>query len=155
MLVITGTFIRIYSAVYIYGKKTVSLIQAGPYSVVRNPLYVGSLVAGIGIGLESENVLILALIVFFFVVYYPFIIADEERRLAEVHGEEFLSYCSRVPRFIPNPFLFNEPETLEVNARKLKWAFMDGLAFMVGTLALVILEALQIAHLLPVVMTVP
>lgn len=155
MLVMVGTLIRLYAAVYVYGRKTVSLIQSGPYSVVRNPLYVGSLVAGIGLGLESENVIALALIVFFFVIYYPFVIVNEERRLAELHGNDFLNYCLRVPRFIPNFFIFSEPETLEVNARKLKWAFLDSFAFMAGALLLAIVEALQVANLVPVLITVP
>ena len=62
---------RLWALVYISGNKRLELISDGPYSIVRNPLYFFSLIGSIGIGLASENLLIMALMVVFYAAYYP------------------------------------------------------------------------------------
>ena len=39
ILVVFGSFGRIWASLYIEGNKTKNLITAGPFSMVRNPLY--------------------------------------------------------------------------------------------------------------------
>lgn len=155
LLVATGTYIRIYSAVFIYGRKTTTLVTSGPYSVVRNPLYLGSLLAAIGLGLVSENLLFLGLIVLMFVAYYPWVVLGEEDRLRTVHGSDFEAYCFSTPRFIPAFRLFHEPEFYEVNTRKLKWAFLDGLAFVWGALGVSLIEAFHDFDVIPILLRFP
>jgi isoprenylcysteine carboxyl methyltransferase (ICMT) family protein YpbQ len=70
---------RLWALMYISGNKRGELITKGPYSIVRHPLYVLSLIGALGIGLASENLLILALISLFYLFYYPFTILAEEK----------------------------------------------------------------------------
>ncbi len=147
---------RLWSALYIAGNKTKNLICDGPYSMVRNPLYFFSFFGAIGLGLATENLLIIGLIVILFIIYYPFVIMGEEKKLIEVHGEEFLNYMKHVPRFIPNPFKFKEPEFYSVNVKKYKIAFIDAMGFFSIYICVQIVNLLHAEHMvLPVKFYIP
>ena len=81
---------RLWALMYIGGLKKRELITDGPYSIVRNPLYISSLIGAIGIGLASENLLILAVILLFYLLYYPFTILAEEKKLADKFGNDYI-----------------------------------------------------------------
>ena len=68
---------RLWALLYISGYKKLELITEGPYSIVRHPLYVFSLIGAIGIGLASENILVLAALVIFYLSYSPLTIFAE------------------------------------------------------------------------------
>jgi protein-S-isoprenylcysteine O-methyltransferase Ste14 len=146
---------RLWSALYIAGNKTKTLISEGPYSMVRNPLYFFSFFGAIGLGLTTENLLILLLIVVLFIIYYPFVIIGEEKRLIEVHGDEFLAYMKHVPRFIPNPFKFKEPEFYNVNVKKYKIAFVDAMGFFSIYICVQIVNILHAAKVIPAYFSIP
>lgn len=98
-LVIAGLLIRGWAASSI--RKNRVLTTHGPYAFTRNPLYLGSFLIGIGFGIASGVLWILALFVVFFVVVYGLTMRKEERRLAERFGESFDRYVDAVPRFLP------------------------------------------------------
>ena len=95
--VIISAFGRVWSSIYIAGYKASDLVELGPYSVTRNPLYLFSLIGAAGIGLASGSLLILVLFMLAFGLYYPFVIRREEKELTGWHGPEFLSYIERAP----------------------------------------------------------
>ena len=77
------------------------LITGGPYAFVRNPIYLGSLVLGLGmVGLLGDPWLLLphALV---FAVFFGMIVPAEEQFLAAQFGEEFARFCRAVPRAVP------------------------------------------------------
>lgn len=78
-----------------------TLNTRGPYSHVRNPLYVGNLgiVAGL-LGLANNPIVALVGLGFFFGEYF-FIIRAEENFLRGKFGEAFEVFCSKVPRWVP------------------------------------------------------
>ncbi len=112
LLSLFGEAIRIFGVAHIGGvsrTKTYStgqkLITSGPFSRVRNPLYVGNFFLSVGM-VVSANVHPLftaGFIAFFFIQYIP-IIRWEEQNLRNTFGDEFDEYISRVPRWIPSPF---------------------------------------------------
>ena len=55
-----------------------------------------------GVGLSTETLTYPLLFLVIFGLYYPGIMAREERRLEELFGESFRQYRQRVPRFWPN-----------------------------------------------------
>jgi Putative protein-S-isoprenylcysteine methyltransferase len=69
VLIVITTLGRIWCFVYISGYKDDRLIQYGPYSLVRNPLYLFSFMGTIGLGLATENLVALALMVIYFVSF--------------------------------------------------------------------------------------
>lgn len=146
---------RLWTSMYISGYKTHNLIQEGPYSVVRNPLYFFSFLGATGLGFSSENILVLGLIVSLFAIYYPFVILAEEQEMVKIHGEEYIKYMERVPRFIPKLSLFKEPELYIVKAKKYRKTFFDAMWFIWFYMLLQIVERFQEIGLLPVIFRVP
>lgn len=94
-----GVLIRGWAAGSI--RKNKVLTTHGPYAFTRNPLYFGSFLIGIGFGIASGVLWILALFLVFFFVIYGKTMRREEKRLGELFGEEFDRYAGAVPRFLP------------------------------------------------------
>jgi protein-S-isoprenylcysteine O-methyltransferase Ste14 len=116
---------RLWALLYISGKKTHEVITDGPYSIVRHPLYLFSFIGAIGIGLVSENLLVLAAIIFFYLLYYPLTILSEEKTLTKKFGQAYIDYAKITPRFLPKPSLYQSPDYFVVNAE----IFLKNLAF--------------------------
>lgn len=97
-LVLPGLWLRGYAAGYV--KKNAELTVSGPYAYTRNPLYLGSILIAFGFALASQSpYVVLALALFFTVIYIP-VIASEEKFLRETFPG-FKTYCQHVPRLFP------------------------------------------------------
>lgn len=84
--------------------QTDALIKNGPYSLVRNPIYLCDWLAICGISLCFPWKGILLPILFY--IHYIQIIKYEEKSLLENYGKEFVEYTKSTPRLIPNPKSF-------------------------------------------------
>jgi len=146
---------RLWALMYISGSKRQELITEGPYSMVRHPLYVFSLIGAIGIGLASENLLILAMITIFYLFYYPFTILAEEKKLTNRFGQAYLDYKARTPRFLPKLSLYKEPETYQVKAASFVSNFTDGMWFIWIFILMHFIEKLQDSGFIPVFLRIP
>lgn len=98
VLVAAGIGLRLWAAGHM-GMKQESLAITGPYAHTRNPLYTGTLVAGLGFCLASGLWWSYLLLVCLFTLFYIPTIIVEERYLAERHGDAFADYSRHVPRF--------------------------------------------------------
>jgi protein-S-isoprenylcysteine O-methyltransferase Ste14 len=77
------------------------LITGGPFAHVRNPIYLASIILGLGmVGLLGDPWMF-ALYVGVFVFLYTAIVPAEEAFLRTTFPEEFARYCAHVPRLIP------------------------------------------------------
>ena len=77
------------------------LVTGGPFAYVRNPIYLASIVLGLGmVGLLGDSWM-LALYAGVFVFLYTAIVPAEEAFLRKTFPEEFARYCANVPRMIP------------------------------------------------------
>jgi protein-S-isoprenylcysteine O-methyltransferase Ste14 len=79
------------------------LITNGPFSYVRNPLYLGNMLLYEGVGIMSMALfpwMLLVAIAWFYVQYY-LIVTREEEYLAATFGGEFDEYRKNVRRFVP------------------------------------------------------
>jgi protein-S-isoprenylcysteine O-methyltransferase Ste14 len=155
VLVVIAAFGRLWSLSYISGNKTRNLVTEGPYSMVRNPLYLFSLIGASGIGISSESITVLGSILLAFAIYYPLVIRAEEERLLSLHKESFQSYSSEVPSFIPKFFRFREPVEYPVNARLFRRAFFSVMWFPLAYILIITIAHLQEAGLVPVLFSIP
>ncbi len=155
VLVILCTFGRLWTLAYISGHKTTNLITVGPYSMVRNPLYFCSLLGSIGIGLASKNLLVLGLIVFMFIIYYPFVIRAEEKNLEGVHGQAFLDFKKKVPMFIPRFSQYATPEKYEIDTRLFRRSFFSAVWFPLIYMLVLLIDVLHAAAILPTFISIP
>jgi protein-S-isoprenylcysteine O-methyltransferase Ste14 len=155
MLVCVGMLGRIWTALYISGYKCDTLVTKGPYSIVRNPLYFFSFLGAAGIGLSSESLLMTMLICLLFLLYYPFVVLHEEKQLASRHVIEFQQYASVTPRFVPNFFLYDQPESYTVSVKQYQKSFLDASMFILIYAILQLLERLHESGILPTYLRIP
>jgi len=105
MAVVQG--VRMYAASYLWGRQAVSKVEAdflcttGPYAHIRNPLYLGNFLIGIGICVAINEWYAYALFVISYVFVYSIVIPFEERFLREKFGDVYVEYVVHTGRLIP------------------------------------------------------
>ena len=82
-------------------RREATLVQHGPYRYIRNPMYSGLMLLGVGIGLAMENVSIPATMLGVFVLQ-AIRTRTEEKYLIERFGDSYRDYMRRVGRFLPS-----------------------------------------------------
>ena len=101
VLIVPGILIRALASGHV--RKNEALATSGPYAYTRNPLYLGSLLIGVGFAVAARSWWVgIVLIVMFFAIYMP-VIRDEEVFLRQKFPE-FEEYARRVPRMFPRLF---------------------------------------------------
>ncbi len=75
-------------------------VTAGPYHLVRHPMYTAVLLMSLGLSLLIQSLLILALFVVLAIFIMPLIPA-EEAQLQEAYGAKFSEYRQKVKALIP------------------------------------------------------
>jgi protein-S-isoprenylcysteine O-methyltransferase Ste14 len=81
--------------------ETTGLVTAGPFAVVRNPIFTTMAVAGLGLTLLAPNVVAIGALVALVVAVELQVRVVEEPYLIRVHGEAYLAYARRVGRLVP------------------------------------------------------
>jgi len=117
---VAGAGLRIWATLYIGGHKGKDLITEGPYSICRNPLYLGVFFLVVSVAFFLGSPLMAFGLAIALVVYLGATVGSEERRLASRQGDAFEQYCQRVPRFWPRWSLYHAGEKLEVDLRSLR-----------------------------------
>jgi protein-S-isoprenylcysteine O-methyltransferase Ste14 len=149
LLVGLATVARLWTSIYHAGFKVHTLLTVGPYSMCRNPMYfcncVGAVGAGMATGMISMTMLILASLI----LYYPFVIRREERKLRKKHGMEFEAYRRRTPAFLPNWRLLVEPEEYTTNIRFFRTKIIDSSVPFIALAAIHVIQSLHSYDLLP------
>jgi protein-S-isoprenylcysteine O-methyltransferase Ste14 len=97
------------------------LVTGGPYAMVRNPMYLGILLIGLGIVLVLGNAWALALFAAGFLMQYLNLFDKEEKALARVFGKSYLEYTRRVPRLVPGFSFILKSDIRQYLPVKLKW----------------------------------
>lgn len=146
---------RIWASVFIAGYKDDRLVMHGPYSAVRHPLYVLSLLATLGFGLTTRSAAItLALLAVYGLVYGASIRA-EDAFLRAAHPAQFEHYRATVRALLPRWAAYAVPEAIEVRPRVLWKAFLDAGSLLGFWALLVAADALQRNGLTPAWLTLP
>ena len=105
--IVAGELLRIWSVGH-SGRTTRSkslkapaLATGGPYAVVRNPIYVGNFLLGLGYVLLTRIGWVVGAYVLFFFIQYSLIVSIEEQFLEGKFGDDYREYKKRVRRFVP------------------------------------------------------
>ncbi len=77
-----------------------SIVKTGPYRFTRNPLYVALSTLQLGIGLWTNNLWIVLMLIPAWILMTTQVIAREEAYLERAFGDEYLSYKRSVRRWI-------------------------------------------------------
>lgn len=117
---VAGTTFRLWATLYIGGRKDRAVASEGPYSMCRNPLYIGSFFLALSAVLFLKSLAFAAGLVLAVFAYASVTVPAEESFLRERLGEEYVRYCQRVPRYWPCLRLFHTPEIIEVRVKALR-----------------------------------
>ena len=98
-LLVIGLAIRSWSAGTLH--KSAEVTNVGPYSLVRNPLYIGSFMMMFAFCILCRDVPTLIFIIGPMSVLYWFQIRFEEKRLLQLFPDQWPGYEASVPRIIP------------------------------------------------------
>lgn len=104
---LVGVLVRAVASGHI--TKNAALTTFGPYAYTRNPLYLGSILIGVGFAVAARTWWIVAAILVLFLAIYLPVIASEEEYLRS-RFPDFDAYSRRVPRLfprVPHPSLFS------------------------------------------------
>ena len=94
-----GQLWRIYAAGVIYKNK--KLASTGAYSLVRHPLYLGNFLILVGFAIAAGNWVVMAVVAFFFLFYYPAAIRYEDYKLEGIFGEAWRNWSKDIPGMFP------------------------------------------------------
>ena len=81
-------------------KPTTAIVANGPYRFTRNPIYLAMVLGLIGLAIAFDSLWILATLVLFYLVIRYGVVAREEAYLERKFGDVYLSYKSRVRRWL-------------------------------------------------------
>jgi protein-S-isoprenylcysteine O-methyltransferase Ste14 len=146
---------RTLCSMYITGHKSDRLIDIGPYSICRNPLYVFSLIGAIGVGLMSGSIVISLLFGFVVWLVQRIVVSKEEAFLLDKHGDSYRDYMARVPRFWPDFSLWNSGDNIVVRTRGVLRTFADASLFLLAIPVMEVLEFFKESGSLPVLFELP
>ncbi len=78
-----------------------TVVSDGPYSLCRNPLYVGTFLITLAIAFYLFSLTFAAGLTIASLFYLSVTVSAEEKRLRQAFGDEYTCYCQDVPRFFP------------------------------------------------------
>jgi protein-S-isoprenylcysteine O-methyltransferase Ste14 len=111
---------RIWATMYIGSRKDKHLQDQGPYSISRNPLYLGSFCFGLATAFCLQSLLLLVVVTVVAVIYLRWIIPVEEKVLLGVFGRRFHDYICRTPRIVSTMRSYAAGDTVVVNLKAMK-----------------------------------
>jgi protein-S-isoprenylcysteine O-methyltransferase Ste14 len=76
-------------------------VAAGPYKIVRNPMYIGGWLVLLGYGLYEHSLAIVLFALPWLLLAHLFVILYEEPHLRATFGATYDAYCRSVRRWLP------------------------------------------------------
>ena len=117
-ITLSGELLRLWTVGYAGGSTRATtlgaardLVTTGPYSHVRNPLYLGNLLISVSICIIANVLWLTPILIIGYLVQYLPIIAVEEAYLLESCGSVYETYHAQVPRFFPQFNAYQTPST--------------------------------------------
>jgi protein-S-isoprenylcysteine O-methyltransferase Ste14 len=95
------------------------LVTEGIFNHCRNPLYVGNILMLLGVGILSNSLIYVGILIPLFLFIYQAIVLAEENFLRNKFGEQFNVYCNKVNRWWISLKGINQTfKSMQFNARR-------------------------------------
>lgn len=108
LLTVAAAGIRTWASAYLHSHivhdtalHSENLVADGPYRYLRNPLYLGTILLAIGMGLMANREGFFIIVIGMIVITYRLLFREEAQLLAS-QGESYRRYLQAVPRMIPS-----------------------------------------------------
>ena len=107
-----GVALRIWAQVHLhYRLKTRKVLTTtGPYTMVRNPIYIANSTMLVGLVVLSELLWFVPLMVIWCAVVYRFVVRREELHLTEKYGTPYREFLTAIPRWLPRPAIYRRTD---------------------------------------------
>ena len=147
--VIAAVLGRFWAILYIGGHKNNIVMQDGPYSVCRHPLYLFSTLGVLGLGLMLGSLFLALAFGGLTLLILTMTARKEEAILRGRFGGSHDAYAARVPMILPKPSLFQSPSTITVSVPHLRENLMDALVFLTFIPLAELMEMVKEMNLFP------
>jgi protein-S-isoprenylcysteine O-methyltransferase Ste14 len=148
-LIIGAVLGRFWAILYIGALKNKVVMQDGPYSICRHPLYFFSTMGVVGFGLMLGSLVLAALLGGVAFVILSRTAAREEGFLRAEFGPAYADYAARVPRIWPKLSLFQAEPTVTSSLIAVRTNFFDALVFLAFIPLAELMEGLKEVALWP------
>lgn len=102
-LFLSGVAIRVWAQTHLHYRLAIrkTLTTMGPYTFVRNPIYIGNTLMLLGLTVVSELLWMAPIMLGWCVVLYSLVVRREEHHLLEKYGQPYRVFLESVPRWVP------------------------------------------------------
>jgi len=104
-IAIAGQLFRTYAAGTIF--KNRKLASTGAYALVRHPLYLGNILILGGFALAASHLVVTAVIILFFLIWYPATIRYEDAKLERIFEDDWRNWSKGTNAVFPGRFSWN------------------------------------------------
>lgn len=101
---VVGEMIRVWAAGHLEKGREVTM--SGPYRFARHPLYLGSTLIGVGLGVASASPIVAALVLVYLAVTLTAAVRTEEAHLTDKFGTAYPAYRAGTADGVPRRFSF-------------------------------------------------
>lgn len=123
LIALIGLAVRAWAAGHIHKNSEVTM--SGPYAYTRNPLYLGSLILGVGFLIAAaQPILIVLFALLFFGIYLP-VMQVEAQSLIKSFGDDYARYMKHVPLLLPRLTRYKDSAQITVTAEAASPARFD------------------------------
>lgn len=129
-LIMAAVLGRLWSTLYIGGRKNAALVTTGPYSLSRNPLYCFSILGAIGAGLVFGSIVAALMLGGATYLLLRRAARNEAALLCGGFGAIYAAYAEQVPLLWPRFSRYEDTEEPSFNPRALGRALRDALLFL-------------------------
>ena len=154
-LLALAIFGRLWTSVHLGRRKRLYLVNDGPYSIVRHPLYVFSILGALGVAAQTASFLMMVIITVPIWLVFDRVARIEESFMTARFGVSYEEYKARTPQYLPNPTRWVSPHSAPLEYNLLLRNLFDSLVFLIPAALVVSLRSLHAAHLIPVFYQTP
>ena len=123
---------RAWCSLYIGGRKKSEIVDLGPYSISRNPLYVFSFLGAFGMGAQTGSLVLAGLFTAIAMAVFLATVRREEAWLLGTFGEDYRRYHASTPRFWPRWSGWRDAPALTVAPEYFLTTLRDGSAMLLA-----------------------
>ena len=153
--VVAAIAARVWIRGHLGYRRLQSFVSDGPYSVVRHPLYLSSMVGTAGIGAQSGSIIMMFICLLPIWVIFNRVAQIEEVEMLARFGQEYESYLARTPRFIPRFSQWAIAQEITTESSIVMHSFRNSSNFALSIPIFMAIEWAQRASILPVLLRLP
>ncbi len=146
---------RTWCSIYISGNKREVIVDKGPYSVTRNPLYLFSAAGAAGVGLTSGSIVVGFIFAAITLAVFHVVVRSEEAFLRTEFPQTYEDYAAHVPRWLPRMTNWQNADWVRTRPANIVTTFRDLLWFLLAFPVFELMEYFQDTGLVSVLIELP